>query len=192
MSKPKGSLTQFYAVPREILSFLNTVRHEIDFAAAITIGHRNKFAYVKKSETFDFEKLADTTKDREIEILISDIDAFDELDVDSSYSFLATYPSCVVVCIGKLVPRGLTESSIGFMTDDPEKYAFGVKIASKFKKTTITGGMLLGTDTGWAEKRIKARYTSGARLLSDQGLRICPFLQQEDFVPQGNYYKLID
>lgn len=103
----------------------------------------------------------------------------------SPNSFLDENPGSIVLDFGSLSDLGLGESALSFISDEKDKVSIANKVASRLKKMTKTGVIAVSPING-AEVKIRShRYTEGAKLRYDEGMKILP-------IAGNNLYKIPD
>ncbi|MFN7168239.1 MAG: hypothetical protein ACK4NV_14410 [Pannonibacter sp.] len=157
--------TQFHATLEEIVGYANSVKSE--FGLAVTLANFRPFAL----------------KIVEGDLTVHDLDhglyiniVFTKLKlVTNAASQIAFYdlnPGMVNLRVGGLTEKGLEESFLTFMSDDDEKIALATKLASRLKKLTKAGVVGCNPITGAEGFNRNHRYTPGAKLLCEAGVKI--------------------
>lgn len=96
------------------------------------------------------------------------------MDATSPNNFYDLNQGTIGLHIGRLTEQGLKESALAFMSDDKDKVAIANKVASKLKKLTKAGAIAVNPVNGAEANARSHRYTSGAKALYDEGIKILP------------------
>jgi len=107
------------------------------------------------------------------------------MDATSPNNFYDLNQGTIGLHIGRLSEQGLKESALAFMSDDKEKAAIATKVASKLKRLTKAGAIVVNPINGAEANARSHRYTSGAKALYDDGVKILR-------VAGNSFFKLFD
>jgi len=151
--------TQFHATLDELGEFVRECLQKYGIYA--TAMHAFPFSV----EPVSNEKLYGLMLDPTVhEILFTESPA--DLSDKSGLEFFDRNPGSLILRIGRLVPRGLEESSLGTL----QSTSLWKKIATDLKRRAPAG--VIGTDeeTGASVLYRDHRVTAGAKALSEQGI----------------------
>lgn len=171
------SRIQFHGLLDEIVEFANDVASEYSLCAVLIFEEIKNGTLVKENLTSaDIENRGDKRTVNRV-LLVKSSEA-KSLDL-SIKALLKPNASVVSITIGAHAPEGLHESSLSSMCDDEVSIAIAKKVATKIKKITESGAIAVSLDNVEQSNARTHRYTSGAKKLYEQGVKILPVL--------GNY-----
>lgn len=167
----KKTMLQFHSTPTELVEILKQHRIEVGFSIAVIYSSPFSLKLFSKTEAFDLDSLV-VGKGGNFRIAISTNDFSN--GVSTQNSFFDNHPGCVVVDIGCQSSRGLEESAVSSMSSDPIAIKFSDSLVSKIKKVTRTGVVAVNPKTHAESKLRNYRFTIGAKMLFDRGVKILP------------------
>lgn len=162
-------LIQFHSTIEETLGFLNSTRSELGLKMAIMT--LKPFSLREIDGELSVDDIA-IDADNDIRVILSDggVDS----TANSPNQFLDSNPGVVIFDIGRLSDKGLHESALSFGSEVESKVAIAKKISSKLKKVTKVGALAVNPSTGAEAKLRSHRYTYGAKVKHDLGVKILP------------------
>jgi len=154
----KKIMIQFHATLEELVEYMNFASSELGLV--MTMMRLKPFTLTEACTKF-FIRIIFTKENPNI-------------DVGSPNDFYDSNLGTVGLHIGLMTEHSLNESALAFMSDEKEKIAVANKLVSRLKKITKSGATAVNPKNG-AEVNVRShRYTDGAKLIYDQGLKILP------------------
>lgn len=161
---------QFHSKRDEIVSFVKEciIEFQID---AVTMRFKPEFkaTLIDKAKDIDNEFL----KGNNIRSIFFFLNK-PSMPIENERSFLAENPGSLFIEIGDQAEKGLNESCLSAMTDDPTLLKCWKKIANKLKKITFAGAWSINPHTSAKSFFKNHRYTSGAKELEVNGIKMLP------------------
>lgn len=174
----KKIMIQFHSTLEELAEYINSISSELGLFVTIMIIR--PFALREADGKLSIEAM---NVDADIRIILTA--ERPSIDASSPNNFYDLNPSTIGLHIGRLTEQGLKESALAFMSDDKEKAAIANKVASKLKKLTKAGAIAVNPVNGAEAHARSHRYTEGAKVLHDEGVKILP-------VAGNSFFKLTD
>ncbi|KZN66403.1 hypothetical protein [Pseudoalteromonas luteoviolacea] len=177
----KSISIQFHATTEEIFNFVASVSSELGLI--ITMMILKPFNLERVEGEFSLCNLNAKLEEGDLRLVLNTNSPC--LESKSPNSFLDENPGSIVIDIGSLSSLGLQESALSFISDEKAKISVANKVASRLKNITKTGAVAVNPVNG-AEAKIRShRFTEGAKLKYDEGIKILP-------VAGNSLYKLSD
>jgi len=162
----KTYCTQFHATTEELIEF---VRESIEkYHVHATALHAFPFSAERVTDDNLDELLMDRTVHK---VVFTEILA--DLTATGGLEFMDRNPAAMVLDVGRLVPRGLEESSLSTMEATP----LWKKIATDLKRKAPAGVIGTSEKSGDSTFYRDHRVTAGAKALSEQGIALRQFAQ---------------
>ena len=161
---------QFHATIGELVEFVETVSS--DLGLLVTKMVLKPFSLKDVDGKLDIDELLTQLESSYVEFILS-ADKINR-NATSPLNFADVNPGRTYVQIGKSVSGGLQESCLSFMSDDEDKIKIAAKVASKLKKITKVGMIVVNPDTGAEANSRNRRYTEGAKTEYDKGVKLFP------------------
>jgi len=177
----KSISIQFHATTEELLNFIVSASSELGLIMTMMILRPFNLKIVEGGLTHS--ELASKLKEGDLRLVLSTNSP--SIDSTSPNSFLDKNPGSIVLDFGRLSDLGLGESALSFISDEKDKISIANKVASRLKKITKTGVIAVSPINGAEVKIPSHRYTEGAKLGYDEGIKILP-------IAGNNLYKLPD
>jgi len=174
----KKIMIQFHATLEELVEYINSISSELGLF--VTVMVLRPFALRETDGALSVEELS---IDGDIRIILTVQKP--SMDATSPNNFYDLNQGTIGLHIGRLTEQGLKESALAFISDDKDKAAIANKVASKLKKLTKTGAIAVNPVNGAEANARSHRYTSGAKALYDEGIKILP-------VAGNSFFKLSD
>lgn len=168
--------TQFHATLEEIVGYANSVKSELGLV--VTLANFRPFLPKIVEGDLTVHDLDDGRYDIIVFTKLKPV-----TNAASQTVFFDLNPGMVNLRVGGLTEKGLEESALSFMSDDDEKIALATKLASRLKKLTKAGAVVCNPITGAEAFNRNRRYTPGAKLLCEAGVKILA-------LGGRNFYKL--
>lgn len=163
----KKIMIQFHATLEELVEYMNFASSELGLV--MTMMRLKPFTLTEACTKF---LVSDLKIEGTIRIIFTKENP--NIDVGSPNDFYDSNLGTVGLHIGLMTEHSLNESALAFMSDEKEKIAFANKLVSRLKKITKSGATAVNPKNG-AEVNVRShRYTDGAKLIYDQGLKILP------------------
>lgn len=177
----KSISIQFHATTEELVNFIVSVSSELGLIITMMILKPFNLKVIEGNLTLS--DLASKLKEGDLRLVLNV--GRPCIESTSPNRFLDENPGSIVLDIGSLSALGLKESALSFMSDEKDKISIANKVASQLKKITRTGAVAVNPVNG-AEAKIRShRFTEGAKLKYDEGIKILP-------VAGNSLYKLSD
>lgn len=166
----KSVLIQFHSTVEELVGFIQSIGSDLGLVMVLMI--LKPFRVEVVSGELDLMKIKEALRESDVRLLLLNKDA--RMGATTPDEFLRQNPGSIEFDVGSDTGVTLHESALSFMSDDENAYAVAKKIASELKKITKAGVVAVNPDSG-AEAKIRThRYTQGAKLRCDQGVKILP------------------
>lgn len=177
----KSIAIQFHATTEELLEYVVSV--SVEHGLVITMMVLKPFSLTTLDSEPSLGEITDKLQQGDLRLVLNTENPNN--DVISPNKFLDANPGSILIDVGTLSDSGLKESALSFMSDQKDKVLIAGKLASKLKKLTKAGAIAVNPVTG-AEANIRShRYTNGAKLMFNEGVKILP-------IAGNSLYKLPD
>ena len=173
----KKIMIQFHATLEELVEYINSISSELGLFMTVMV--LRPFAL----REVDGELCTEALIDGDVRIIFTAQKP--SMDASSPNNFYDLNPGTIGLHIGRMSEKGLKESSLAFMSDDKEKAALANKVASRLKKITKAGAIAVNPVNGAEANARSHRYTEGAKVLYDEGVKILP-------IAGNSFFKLTD
>lgn len=168
---------QFHAVPSEIFEFVEycSKEHELE---AVLMQFYPEFKiicinyYDFNSRLLELEKID--------QICLCNTKPY--ILVNSPYDFLTNNPNCLSITIGVFDDQSLRQSFLSGQTDNTELLTIWKKIVKKLNSITSAGVWVENPHTGVKAFYNRFRYTSNAKELFNDGIRMLPVAGWNQFI----------
>lgn len=169
-------MIQYHATLEEIVQFSNSIQTESK--CIVTLMSLKPF---KLSEVSGDLSINNKCFENDVRIIFTQSKLLNH--ATSPNHFYDLNPGVIDIDVGYLTENGLRESLFSFMSDEQDKIDFANILTKKLKKITKAGIIAVNPVSG-AEAKVRShRYTSGAKSMYDQGVKIIP-------LGGGLFYKL--
>ncbi|MFC4701777.1 hypothetical protein ACFO4O_16620 [Glaciecola siphonariae] len=163
----KKIMIPFHATLEELVEYIHSVSSELGLF--ITVMSLRPFELKEIEGKLSLDELS---VDRDIRVLFSA--KRPSLDASSSNRFYDSNQGVIGLHIGRMTKQGLKESVLAFMSDDNKHVAMANKVASILKKATKAGAIAVNPVNGAEANARSHRYTIGAKMLYEEGIRLLP------------------
>ena len=158
---------QFHATLEEIVQFASSTCNELGLY--LTKMTTKPFNVSDVSSNLDIE-----CNDRSAALRLIFTKGKPALEVSSPNNFYDLNTDSIGLNVGLISERGLTESSLAFMSNDDEAINIAKKVASRLKKITYAGAIVVNALNGAEGKASSHRYTKAAKTMYDKGVKMRP------------------
>lgn len=162
-------LVQFHADPDELIGFIEDLRSEISFSIGFICMRPFGVFVINKDEYAD---LSEIIKGGDVARVV--LSVFDVVMSDSNGGFFDKNPECLIFDIGKLLCGYLEESALSGFVESKIAVNFANKVVYRLKNFTKTGVVAVNPVNNVEASLKSHRYTKGAKILYDKGIRISP------------------
>ncbi len=156
-------LLQFHIVPEELLSLVSRFIKQ-DGAGLLKVSYPPFQAAEVVPAT-----MAEELRDAAV-CSVALTDGRPTLPASGMLGLLASNPGALVIDIGRVTSKGLTESALSARTDNVRLLARWRRIANELRKITRTGVTAVNPDTGATAPARNHRFSVGAKALEQQGV----------------------
>jgi len=164
-------IVQFYSTTKELVEFAHSMRIQFNLTMVIVTRHL-------------IDEIRNSVGTASLLLFDGDV----KFGSSSISEFCSMNSNGIKLNVGTETDSLLAESSLTFYSKDDEVYKIAKKVASKLKKITKPGAVVVNPRSG-AESVYKfLRYTVGAKASYDNGMIIRPTQGKHG----ENYAKLLD
>lgn len=159
---------QFHALTGELIGFVKEWKKELNFHL-VMVRLFPKFTALEMMSFDELEHLGPEFK--EVDFIYLGLTQ-PNLSAASNFDFISKNPNYLSIHLGKLNERGLTESTVGGITESPENLKIWKKIVNGLRKNTFSGMWGINSINTAREFYKNARYTQGAYELAKGGKKL--------------------
>ncbi|GGJ05859.1 hypothetical protein GCM10007978_49310 [Shewanella hanedai] len=175
----KSISIQFHATSEELLNFVISVSSELKLV--VTMMTLKPFNLTIVEGKLELSEFLDKLKVGDLRLVLST--ATPCIEFTSPNNFLDANSGSILIDIGPLSDLGLEESALSFISSEKDKISIANNVSSKLKRITKAGAIAVNPING-AEAKIRThRYTQGAKVMADNGVKILP-------IAGNSFYKL--